>query len=41
MVKGVAGEMLDNAIGGNSNPTYGQIYGGAPGVGGFPQQRPF
>jgi hypothetical protein len=22
-------------MGGNPNPTYGQVYGGAPGVGGF------
>jgi hypothetical protein len=22
-------------LGGNPNPTFGQIYGGAPGVGGF------
>ncbi|CAF1297781.1 unnamed protein product [Adineta steineri] len=29
------GERLDNMMGGNSNPTYGQIYGGAPGVGGY------
>ncbi|CAF4564476.1 unnamed protein product, partial [Rotaria magnacalcarata] len=29
------GERLDNYMGGNSNPTYGQIYGGAPGVGGY------
>jgi len=34
------GEMLDNAMGGNPNPTMGQVYGGAPGVGGvqFPRQ---
>ncbi|CAF1409477.1 unnamed protein product [Adineta ricciae] len=29
------GEILDNAMGGNPNPTYGQIMGGAPGVGGY------
>ncbi|CAF1403171.1 unnamed protein product [Rotaria sordida] len=29
------GEYLDNRYGGNSNPTYGQIYGGYPGVGGY------
>ncbi len=29
------GEVLDNMMGGNPNPTFGQIYGGAPGVGGF------
>jgi hypothetical protein len=28
------GERLDNMLGGNPNPTYGQVYGGAPGVGG-------
>ena len=28
------GEQLDNMIGGNPNPTGGQVYGGAPGVGG-------
>ncbi|UJR20219.1 hypothetical protein I4U23_023350 [Adineta vaga] len=28
------GEQLDNMLGGNPNPTQGQIYGGAPGVGG-------
>ena len=31
---GVLGERLDNYLGGNPNPTYGQIYGGAPGYGG-------
>ncbi|CAF5222439.1 unnamed protein product, partial [Rotaria magnacalcarata] len=30
-----AGETLDNYLGGNPNPTFGQIYGGAPGVGGY------
>ncbi|CAF1396750.1 unnamed protein product [Adineta steineri] len=29
------GERLDNFMGGNPNPTYGEIYGGAPGVGGY------
>ncbi|CAF3803825.1 unnamed protein product [Rotaria sp. Silwood1] len=29
------GERLDNMIDGNPNPTPGQIYGGAPGVGGY------
>ncbi|CAF1425027.1 unnamed protein product [Adineta ricciae] len=29
------GEILDNTMGGNPNPTYGQIMGGAPGVGGY------
>ncbi|CAF3727464.1 unnamed protein product [Rotaria sp. Silwood1] len=29
------GETIDNMIGGNQNPTSGQIQGGAPGVGGF------
>ncbi|CAM4797497.1 unnamed protein product [Rotaria magnacalcarata] len=32
---GSLGERLDNTLGGNANPTYGQIYGGAPGVGGY------
>lgn len=32
---GPMGERLDNMLGGNPNPTYGQAYGGAPGVGGF------
>ncbi len=32
---GVVGERLDNYLGGNPNPTYGQIYGGTPGVGGY------
>jgi hypothetical protein len=32
---GAFGERLDNAFGGNPNPSFGQIYGGAPGVGGF------
>jgi hypothetical protein len=31
---GPMGERLDDMIGGNPNPTQGQIYGGAPGVGG-------
>ncbi|CAF1670627.1 unnamed protein product, partial [Rotaria magnacalcarata] len=31
----VLGEQLDNYLGGNPNPTYGQIYGGAPGGGGY------
>jgi len=34
---GPVGEMLDNMMGGNPNPTLGQVYGGAPGVGGYPQ----
>ncbi|CAF1577090.1 unnamed protein product, partial [Rotaria magnacalcarata] len=34
-VNSALGERLDNYMGGNSNPTYGQIYGGAPGVGGY------
>ncbi len=29
--------MLDNSLGGNPNPTYGQVVGGAPGVSGIPQ----
>ncbi|CAF3335343.1 unnamed protein product [Rotaria sp. Silwood2] len=29
------GEYLDNRMGGNPNPTYGQMYGGYPGVGGY------
>ncbi|CAF1375527.1 unnamed protein product [Adineta ricciae] len=29
------GERLDNYLGGNPNPTFGQVYGGAPGVGGY------
>jgi hypothetical protein len=29
------GERLDNMLGGNPNPTFGQFYGGAPGVGGY------
>ena len=29
------GEQMDNMMGGNPNPTAGQVYGGAPGVGGF------
>jgi hypothetical protein len=33
--KGPLGEQLDNMMGGNPNPTYGQVVGGAPGVGGF------
>ncbi|CAF0952538.1 unnamed protein product [Rotaria sordida] len=33
-LNGFIGEFLDNAIGGNPNPTYGQIVGGFPGVGG-------
>ena len=32
---GALGERLDNFLGGNPNPTFGQIYGGAPGVGGY------
>ena len=32
---GALGERLDNMLGGNPNPTFGQIYGGAPGVGGY------
>ncbi|CAF4727769.1 unnamed protein product, partial [Rotaria sp. Silwood2] len=28
------GEYLDNMIGGNPNPTWGQVTGGYPGVGG-------
>jgi len=41
---GPIGQILDNMMGGNPNPTLGQIYGGAPGVGGYPQYggyRPF
>jgi hypothetical protein len=33
---GPLGEALDNYIGGNPNPTYGQVVGGLPGVGGYP-----
>ncbi|CAF1451368.1 unnamed protein product [Rotaria sordida] len=29
------GEYIDNVVGGNPNPTYGQIVGDYPGVGGF------
>lgn len=29
------GERLDNYMGGNPNPSFGQMYGGAPGVGGY------
>ncbi|CAF1194642.1 unnamed protein product [Rotaria sordida] len=29
------GEYVDNVVGGNPNPTYGQIVGGYPGVGGY------
>ncbi|CAF2880457.1 unnamed protein product [Rotaria sp. Silwood2] len=29
------GEYLDNRMGGNPNPTWGQVYGGYPGVGGY------
>ncbi|CAF2807996.1 unnamed protein product [Rotaria sp. Silwood2] len=29
------GEYLDNRMGGNPNPTWGQAYGGYPGVGGY------
>ena len=32
---GSLGERLDNMFGGNPNPTMGQYFGGAPGVGGF------
>jgi hypothetical protein len=32
---GNLGERLDNFMGGNPNPTFGQEYGGAPGVGGY------
>jgi hypothetical protein len=32
---GAFGERLDNFMGGNPNPTFGQVYGGAPGVGGY------
>ncbi|CAF5020386.1 unnamed protein product, partial [Rotaria sp. Silwood1] len=32
---GYYGEYLDNRFGGNPNPTYGQMYGGYPGVGGY------
>jgi hypothetical protein len=32
---GPLGERLDNYLGGNPNPTFGQVYGGAPGVGGY------
>ena len=33
-LQGALGERLDNMMGGNPNPTFGQVYGGAPGVGG-------
>lgn len=32
---GPMGERLDNMKGGNPNQTAGQVYGGAPGVGGY------
>ena len=32
---GALGEYLDNRMGGNPNPTYGQIVGGYPGVNTF------
>ena len=32
---GPLGEQIDNMAGGNPNPTFGQVYGGAPGVGGY------
>ncbi|UJR07156.1 hypothetical protein I4U23_011444 [Adineta vaga] len=32
---GNLGERLDNYLGGNPNSTFGQIYGVAPGVGGY------
>ncbi|CAF4200096.1 unnamed protein product [Rotaria sp. Silwood2] len=32
---GPMGEYLDNRMGGNPNPTWGQVYGGYPGVGGY------
>jgi hypothetical protein len=35
--EGPLGEQLDNMMGGNPNPTFGQVVGGAPGVGGLPQ----
>jgi hypothetical protein len=35
LVLGAIGEQLDNMMGGNPNPTAGQYYGGAPGVGGY------
>ncbi|UJR18206.1 hypothetical protein I4U23_005107 [Adineta vaga] len=34
-VNSVLGERLDNFMGGNTNPTYGQIYGGELGVNGY------
>ena len=41
---GPIGQILDNMMGGNPNPTLGQIYGGAAGIGDFPPYpayRPF
>ena len=35
LILGALGEQIDNMIGGNPNPTMGQYYGGAPGVGGY------
>ena len=35
LLQGALGERLDNYLGGNPNPTFGQIYGGAPGVSGY------
>ncbi|UJR18203.1 hypothetical protein I4U23_005104 [Adineta vaga] len=34
-VNSALGERLDNFMGGNTNPTFGQVYGGAPGVNGY------
>ncbi len=32
---GPLGQMLDNMIGGNPNPTFGQMYGPSRGYGGY------
>ncbi|CAF1201735.1 unnamed protein product [Adineta ricciae] len=34
-VNSVLGERLDNFMGGNPNPTFGQVYGGEFGVNGY------
>ncbi|CAF1194364.1 unnamed protein product [Adineta steineri] len=34
-VNSVMGERLDNFMGGNTNPTFGQVYGGERGVNGY------
>lgn len=34
-VNSALGERMDNMLGGNPNPSFGQVYGGAPGVGGY------